>query len=199
MFHTISWMLLVVRGYIFYFIKFDFLSIWSSIHQNNSKIQSISNLCYFVLPLKCLLSYQRFCNFSLYKSCRIDLGSMLLPDGRNWQLIYPDCQPKCLICDQALLKLGTKLLSLSLTAPSNLVLYFISRLVATLTRLFLNGDKHTSLLCCINQSVFGCMSAINNYPNQYSQPIHILIYFNPFLFKLSPFPVFQMASPPFFC
>ncbi len=52
-------------------------------------------MCLFFLQLQWLLSYQRFCDFSPNKSCKTQLGPMLPPGSRNWQLISPHCTLPC--------------------------------------------------------------------------------------------------------
>ncbi len=42
-------------------------------------------MCLFFLQLQQLPSYLQFCDFSLNKSCKIHLGSVLPPGSRNWQ------------------------------------------------------------------------------------------------------------------
>ncbi len=66
----------------------------SSIHQKNSKILRIPNMCFF--QLRWLLSYQLFCDFSLNKSCNTYLEPVLSSGGRNWQLISTHLDGTCL-------------------------------------------------------------------------------------------------------
>ncbi len=69
------------------FIKSFFIQ--SNIHQNFSKILRIPNLCLFFLQLQWLLSFQQFCDFSINKSCKTYLRTMLPPGGRFCQVIPP--------------------------------------------------------------------------------------------------------------
>ncbi len=43
----------------------------------------------FLLRLQQWSSYYQFCDFSPHKSCKTYRGSMLPPDNRHWQQIYP--------------------------------------------------------------------------------------------------------------
>ncbi len=47
----------------------------------------VPKLCLFFLQLQWLLSFGQFCDFSLNKSCKTYLGTMMPPGSRNWQLI----------------------------------------------------------------------------------------------------------------
>ncbi len=56
-------------------------------------IYSSSKSVLICLQLRQFLSYQQFCYLSQNKCCENIARTLLPPFGRNWQLIYPNCEP----------------------------------------------------------------------------------------------------------
>ncbi len=90
MFHLAITLFVYRNWWLIYLVKFDYYYSESNVHQNFPRILRIPSICFIFCQNNWLLNSYQCCHFSLNKSWKAYLGTMLPSRCRDWQLIYPN-------------------------------------------------------------------------------------------------------------